>query len=127
METIQKLKQALWEITEANERDEKNQALSITFTERFETNNTGSALVMSSTGCFARHKTPRSEQFLTQKESQRAEFNNIYNKADFAERRLLNQISLLKEHGIKYDGAKWRTLEDFVQAHIPELERFTKE
>lgn len=78
----------------------------------------GNGRLFSSTSCFARHKRPRSQQYVTEREEQKWQSSN--RKIDMSERQLQNAVARLFAMG--KSPKLTETLEEFVERYSELLE-----
>jgi len=90
------------------------------FNDKFENDQTHNSSCLTSDGCFKRHDTPRKDQYLTQEESNMAEFRS-FSRAESQERSLISKVAVLKKIGCQLNASE--TLEAFVTRNAFRLEK----
>jgi len=75
---------------------------------------------LTSYGCFQRHTTPKSEQYLTPNENARASRARVWSRADLEEQTVLYNLRALANQGIT-DLQKGESVEHFINRHSNEV------
>jgi len=90
------------------------------FNDKFENDQTHNSSCLTSDGCFKCHEIPRKDQYLTQEESNRAEFRS-FNHTESQERSLISKVAVLMKIGCELKPNE--TLEVFVSRNAFRLEK----